>query len=878
MSGSPHLRLDRLEPGETLTATEREHLEACPRCRVERRLLGGFFAEPDLPEAELSAANTLLDGVRSRLSMSMQMGTLADVDRAIAGVEPDLVPTPAERYRIDGRLGAGGMGEVLAVHDRTLSRRVAMKVASPELQANRRAMGRFVEEAQVGAQLQHPGVVPVHELGRLPDGRAYFTMKEVDGITLAEAIAGVQVASRAGRWSPSPTGWTLRRLVDAVRRVAETVAYAHSRGVVHRDLKPANIMLGSWGEVLVVDWGLAKVRGEARDPIASPRLLDDDLATRLGSVAGTPGYMAPEQARGAQDLIGPPADVYALGAILRTVLTGRPPYVGVHAGDLLAQVLAGPPAAMEGPAPLPPELVETAQAAMARALDDRLQGAGAFAQRVGDWLDGAARRDKALDALREAEQLAPLATRARSRAEALDAEAKAHLSVLRSFDSDTRKAAGWAMEDEAAALRAEGEMLELRFTEGVRSALVHDPELPEAHRALADHYRAQHEDAERNGHSDEAARLAVLLANHDDGAHGDYLRGVGWVSLDSAEPVEVALFRFATVARRQVPVLDRTVSTPLERVELPIGSWMAVVGGSGEDGSTEELRLPFVVRRDQHWQHRDVLPPRSDECFVCGGWYRSGGDAGTPSSLPDRSIWVDDFVLARDPVTHAEYLTFLNALVAEGRRDEALRYAPRERPARPGEPGALLVAYEAGDGFALRADAEGDQWDPRWPAWMVDWSGARAYAAWRAEATGLPWRLPWEYEWEKACRGVDGRPWPWGDFADPTWACVSGSRDGRPMPAPVGDHPLDVSVYGVRGLAGNVCDWTLDVFSEEGTPVGPDGRFDSSQPVEEPDDRSRCVKGGSWSNAVLHGRGAFRDGRHPGDRRWVIGFRLARSV
>ena len=850
MSLGPHLTPAQLEPEAELAPHELEHLAACPRCRVEQRLLAGFFDEP--PPLD-PTVRTVLDATRSHLTR-----TLAEPDDGgFSWPEPD------ERYAIEGRLGAGGMGEVLAVQDRVLSRRVAMKVAAPELQAGR-GLARFVEEAQVGAFLQHPGIVPVHELGHLPDGRAFFTMKEVDGVTLSEAIARVHAASE-DRWQAAGP-FTLRRLVDAVRRVAETVGYAHDRGVCHRDLKPANVMLGAWGEVLVVDWGLAKVRaGE----VASVRSDDDALKTRLGAVAGTPAWMAPEQARSVTEA-GPPADVYALGAMLRCVLTGRPPYRGLGSSEILEALRAGPPPPLSeatSPGPLPADLVDLCEQAMDR---DPLArpDAGAFAATIEAWLDGSARRERALQTLAEAEALLPEARAARARADALDDEARHLLEATRSFDPEERKQDGWAAEDAARALRAEAELLELRFTEGVRSALVHDPDLPEAHRALAAWHRDAQAAAEAAGDALAASQHELLLRQHDDGTHADWLRGVGRVSMPGRGSVRV--LRCVEEGRRQVLRLHDERPLPLEAAELPVGSWVLEVEGR---------RAPLTLGRQEHvaLPAMPALVLGPGEALVPAGWFRSGGDPLAPGALPGRRVWLDSFVLRADPVTHAEYLEFLNALVAANREDEALRHAPRERSAEAGVAGALLVARDDDGRFILRPDAEGDAWEPDWPAWMVDWSGARAYAAWRAVEDGLPWRLPWELEWEKAARGVDGRAWPWGDFADPTWACVHGSRAGRPMPAPVGAHPVDTSVYGVRGTAGNVCDWVLDLFEEDGPPLV-DGRFDASQPVAPADERSRCVKGGSWSNPTLHGRGAFRDGRHPADRRWVIGFRLARSV
>jgi serine/threonine protein kinase len=171
-------------------------------------------------------------------------------------VPPGLQEFVARRYTDEGLLGIGGMGEVRRVRDTQLGRVVAMKVLRSDLVTHDWAKVRFIEEAQATAQLQHPGIVPVHDLGVLPDGRPYFTMKEVTGATFDEALRLTHLPVPGPADDQGP--WTLRRLVEVFRRICEAVSYAHSRGVLHRDLKPANIMLGPFGEVLVLDWGLVK--------------------------------------------------------------------------------------------------------------------------------------------------------------------------------------------------------------------------------------------------------------------------------------------------------------------------------------------------------------------------------------------------------------------------------------------------------------------------------------------------------------------------------------------------------------------------------------------------------------------------------------------
>jgi serine/threonine protein kinase len=226
-----------------------------------------------------------------------------------AATQPDLSAT---RYRLLGKLGQGGMGGVFRVEDSLLAREVALKVinvADPALSA------RLLQEARVIAKLEHPGIVPLHDAGTLPDGRPYYTMKLVQGESLDELAKD------------------LGGIADRLRtflRVCEPVAFAHAHGVLHRDLKPANVMIGPFGEVLVMDWGLSKLLGETPSRHATPEdrtvaLPSASLATAHGCVLGTPGYMAPEQREG--EIVDPRADVYSLGAILAFLLQFVPQQV-----------------------------------------------------------------------------------------------------------------------------------------------------------------------------------------------------------------------------------------------------------------------------------------------------------------------------------------------------------------------------------------------------------------------------------------------------------------------------------------------------------------------------------------------------------------------
>jgi serine/threonine-protein kinase len=231
---------------------------------------------------------------------------------------PDLRET---RYELLGPLGRGGMASVWLARDRELEREVALKVIDP---ADRgpAAAARMLREARVMAGLEHPGILPVHDVGVLPDGRMYYAMKRVSGRRLDEMVRD---------------GAPLPELLRIFERICEAVAFCHARGVIHRDLKPENVMVGSFGEVLVLDWGLAKLRegprseaaapgeGDPAGPGSAPAAPPPPGATGHGAVLGTPGYMAPEQARGDVEATDERADVYALGALLHYLLVGAPP-------------------------------------------------------------------------------------------------------------------------------------------------------------------------------------------------------------------------------------------------------------------------------------------------------------------------------------------------------------------------------------------------------------------------------------------------------------------------------------------------------------------------------------------------------------------------
>jgi eukaryotic-like serine/threonine-protein kinase len=313
------------------------------------------------------------------------------------------VPTErGDRYQLFGEIARGGMGAVLRGRDPDLGRDLAVKVLLESHEDKPEMLRRFVEEAQIGGQLQHPGIVPVYELGAFADRRPYFTMKLVKGRTLSALLSE--------RQSPAHD---LPRFLAIFEAICQTVAYAHARGVIHRDLKPSNVMVGSFGEVQVMDWGLAKVlkeggvAGEAPAPpapeeslVATVRSGSNLDESQAGSVLGTPAYMAPEQAGGDVGHVDRRADVFGLGSILCEVLTGRPAFTGSGVIEVLRKAMAGD--TVDALARLDvcgseAELIALARDCLAVKPEDRPRDAGLVAERMTTYLAGVQTRVQAAE-------------------------------------------------------------------------------------------------------------------------------------------------------------------------------------------------------------------------------------------------------------------------------------------------------------------------------------------------------------------------------------------------------------------------------------------------------------------------------------------------
>ncbi|MHC5039631.1 MAG: protein kinase domain-containing protein [Planctomycetota bacterium] len=296
-------------------------------------------------------------------------------------------PAREDRYELLEEIARGGMGAIVKLVDNDIRRPVAMKVILGEDVKER--VERFVEEAQVTGQLEHPNIVPVHELGLDPDGKVYFTMKLVKGESLDAIIDAV-----ADKDPEALREYPLSHLLQIFLKVCDAMAFAHSKGVIHRDLKPENVMVGRFGEVLVMDWGLAKVKG--REDTAEEALVETIRSekevgkTLTGDVMGTPSYMPPEQASGEVDRIDERSDVFALGAMLYKILTHEAPYTGGHVTEVLKKAVQCTVKAPRVRSPwnrIPRELQAVCLKAMSGRMADRYGSVEALAEDIRAFLD-----------------------------------------------------------------------------------------------------------------------------------------------------------------------------------------------------------------------------------------------------------------------------------------------------------------------------------------------------------------------------------------------------------------------------------------------------------------------------------------------------------
>ncbi len=660
------------------------------------------------------------------------------------------------RYGLGELLGAGGVAEVYQALDRRLGRAVALKALRPEIAQQRRNRQRFIAESQTTARLAHPGIIPVHDAGKLADGRLFFTMQRVEGRTLRAVIDALQK-----RDVITEGQFPLPRLLSIFHRVCMTVAYAHDQGVIHRDLKPENILLGPYGEVYVADWGLSRPFDEEAAP--------DERLTREGEAIGTLYYMAPEQACGELDEQGPGIDIWALGVILYELLALDRPFVGRSIINLVYVIATDPPRPIHevvrpGRA-LPDPLVELIDAALIKEVAQRTLSARQMAERVAAWLDGVeSDRRKRAEARALLERARAEERRFRvqhGRARTLDDTLRAVRDRLAIDADETTRDDLWRRQEACRQQGLDAERLRVHTIElALQSIDVWETD--EAHQLVADLCWARARELRARGDATGAMPFEGLARRHDRGRLADEMAPDG--------RLEVARGTGSVRILAQTPLGPLRADTPIESGDgrLPVGSYVVQVATAGR----MTARVPIVIGGNRVHRLRVVPPPAEFEdewCYIQGGRARLGGDPLAPLSLADNTFEFTPFLIGRHPITARRYRRFV---------------------ADSGHPAPAGLAAAADDA----------------PVGGIRLSDARAYCSWRSMRDGAAIRLPTEAEWEYVARGVDGRRFPWGDGFDPS-LCLSAAEpsDG---PGAVGSKPRDRSPFGVMDLAGRISEWT----------------------------------------------------------------------
>ena len=837
-----------------------------------------------------------------------------------AGPQPErLAPEEVERlaargsarcYELEEELGRGGMGRILRARDVDLRRDLAMKV-SLGWRARRGSSGgaadatlaaaRFLEEARTTARLDHPGIVPVHDLGVDGEGRLFFTMKLVEGRELGEVL---RLARRGEQ------GWTTTRVAGVLQKVCEAVAFAHTKGVVHRDLKPANVMVGDYGEVYVMDWGISRVlggddggpaatEGAGEAPGGSGGAGGADgtgesggsaALTRAGAILGTPYGMPPEQARG--EPVGPSADVYAVGAMLYQALAGRRPYergerdersepgeVGPPrpepAALVLARILAGPPEPLRALAPkAPPELVAIAERAMAPRPDERYADMRALADDLRAYLEGRVVRAHRTGALAE---LRKWVARNRLAAAGLACALLAVVGGLlwsRQVETRGRREVDLASDYfRARVLRDSADEL---WPASPATLPALDDWIAGAELLIA--RRGLHGERVRRLEADPASDPTELgreraLAGYLDELEGTDGRAGLLAGIQArrafASTIEERSIGAPDVAERwraaSAAVLAGETCAEYAGLELAPQLGLVPLGFDPESGLLELAHLETGEPAERGPDGRLAVRPETGLVLVLlpGGTFHLGAEraasapnfdpAADQNEGPVQEVTLGPFLLSKFEMTQAQW----------------------ERAT-----GANPSRWPAGQDPSLT---------PTNPVEQVSWDDAARILG----RMGLV--LPTEARWEYACRAGTDTPFCIDPEAPELFANVGDQAyqrsfrpsypvepfdDGFGYHAPVGS--LEPNPFGLHDVHGNVFEWVLDVYASQDHPRAPgDGRSLAGEPGvlgtwASPD--YRVIRGGSFEIPLHYARASHRVNFSPGMIHHATGLRPAREL
>ena len=753
-----------------------------------------------------------------------------------ATVPREAPPAPRTRYVFDTCLARGGMGEVWLAKDMRLNREVAIKLVRAERAKESRVVNAVIQEARLTARLEHPNIVPVHDLGVTEDGRFFYTMKRVHGQSLSHILR-----AKAKGNARVMDDYSLPKLLSILRQVCLAVAYVHSEGVLHRDLKPSNVMIGDYGEVILIDWGLARLKIK-RDGS------DAHLRRRTELVQGTPAYMAPEQAKYGLPGTDERSDVYSLGAVLYQSLTLRPPYRRRKSETLdayLRRILGStPPAPHEfgSEAQIPRDLSALTMRCMSSDPDERIQDARTLARELEMHIEGkkaeARRTASAAARIRLAHEAVDRHEALRAKAGDLRGQLAAAVSETPAWATEEAREATYALEADAAqidrdVLEAYGEAVR-RFHE----ALTFVPDHREARSGLANLYWERFQAAEAAAAETDRVHYEALVRHLDEEEYASRLRGEGRLEVHS-DPAgcEVLISACSERNRRfhvdEPRLLGKSPTTP---IPMSMGSYVVFIRRS--DGSA--VQCPVFIGREEAvlLDVPTLLDIPDGLVLVTAGSFPYG-------PTPSPRVELGHFAIGRFPVTFGQYLEFADDLDTRD-RFEAWQRLPRSATI-PGHRWQLRDGHYELEDPTITIDAAH-------PVVGISYDDADAYCRWLSQREDRLYRLPSEQEWEKAGRGPDGRLHPWGNSFDAAFCLMQETRENRVQSEAVGSVAGDESPYGVRDLAGSVREWCGGWFSEA---VG-----------------QRPVRGGSWTDPAEGCAMTVRRGTHATLTADNLGFRV----
>jgi serine/threonine protein kinase/formylglycine-generating enzyme required for sulfatase activity len=774
----------------------------------------------------------------------------------------------SERFDIFEEIAHGAMGKIEAGWDRHLGRPVAIKTLKND-QAKDVVRMRFLEEAQVTGQLQHPNIVTVYELGRIR-GNVAFVMRRVEGDSLKQIIyklkkAYEQVSPHAHHSISIQNQeaietiqkYTLSKRLRIFQQLCQAVAFAHSRGVIHRDIKPSNVMVGDYDDVVLLDWGLCKIIGKE---IRSSRSTEERWHTMHGQIIGTPAYMSPEQAMGMIDQISFPTDVYGLGALLYHLLTLSPVFIGKSNREVVKKVLQNQPTPPSEKAPeqyIPKEIEAICLKCLEKKQEDRYADANELTKALQSYLEMGNLIPSSSDSISQIQKLKPL----KINPQEIEASLFQYQGILEDLASvyDTLNQAQkqswlngdhqyiqyyWDAQQQLVKSKQQSEQLFAQLSQKLSYAIFESTD-DKARQDLKEMYCAllgsRYEQAMIEGDWKSQIQAVQKLREYDSPLGELIQQGVGSLYIHvKANQAKVQLWHLVTENGRLKSVRPKLLrNTPLLLERVPAGQYVLTAEAPQLIPLETSLQViaGLTTRFSVSLYHRHSVP--NGFVHIPSGSFK----IGSPNDFlyPPSEQALPDFFMAELPVLSAEYLQFLQELCISSPA-EAKQRQPRRSDGR-----ILWVWNDYGMIFLA------DGWTENMPVIGISIDDADHYCQWYSQKYQVQVRLPSEMEWEKAARGSDGRAFSWGDMWDPRFCAGPEMWEGT-LPPEVQFASTDRSVYGVRDLVGGVREWTQAV---------------------DPDFPFAVVRGGSFLTDEANGRHLWRKAYLPKYRVCDdIGFRL----